>query len=125
VPRQLTDHGLEERATIGDDAVRKIVTEYTREAGVRTMDRLIAKTARKLAKAYLDEAWDGAHTVDAERVRVLLGVPPYRDEATDKQPQIGLAHGLAWTSVGGVTLDIEVVSVPGKGKVTLTGSSAR
>jgi ATP-dependent Lon protease len=121
VPRQLTDHGLEERATIGDDAVRKIVTEYTREAGVRTMDRLIAKTARKLAKAYLDEAWDGAHTVDAERVRVLLGVPPYRDEATDKQPQIGLAHGLAWTSVGGVTLDIEVVSVPGKGKVTLTG----
>ncbi len=121
VPRQLADHGLEERATIGDDAVRKIVTEYTREAGVRTMDRLIAKTARKLAKAYLDEAWDGEHTVDAERVRTLLGVPPYRDEATDKQPQIGLAHGLAWTSVGGVTLDIEVVSVPGKGKVTLTG----
>ena len=121
VPRQLTDHGLEGRASIGDDAVRKIVTEYTREAGVRTMDRLIAKTARKLAKAYLDEAWEGEHAVDAERVRTLLGVPPYRDEAAEKEPQIGLTHGLAWTSVGGVTLDIEVVSVPGKGKVTLTG----
>jgi ATP-dependent Lon protease len=121
VPRQLTDHGLDERLTIGDDAVRRIVTEYTREAGVRTMDRLIAKVARKMAKAYLDEAWEGTTQVDAQRVRTLLGVPPYRDEAAEKQAQIGLTHGLAWTSVGGVTLDIEVVSVPGKGKVTLTG----
>jgi ATP-dependent Lon protease len=105
---------------IGDDAVRRIVTEYTREAGVRNMDRLIAKVARKSAKAYLDEPWED-DTVDADRVRELLGVPPYRDEAAEKQPQVGLTHGLAWTSVGGVTLDIEVVAVPGKGKLALTG----
>ncbi len=121
IPRQVADHGLEDRVSISDDAIRRIVTEYTREAGVRTMDRLIAKVARKTAKAYLEEPWEHARRVDAERVRELLGVPPYREEAAEKEPQIGLTHGLAWTSVGGVTLDIEVVSVPGKGKVTLTG----
>ncbi len=121
VPRQLIDHGLEDRVKIDDEAVRRIVTEYTREAGVRTMDRLIAKVARKMAKVYLDEPWEDARTVDSDRARELLGVPPYRDEAAEKQPQVGLTHGLAWTSVGGVTLDIEVVAVPGKGKVTLTG----
>ena len=61
------------------------------------------------------------YTLDENGVRELLGVPPYRDEKAEKEPQIGLTHGLAWTSVGGTTLDIEAVAVPGKGKVTLTG----
>jgi ATP-dependent Lon protease len=121
VPRQLKDHGLEERLEVTDSAIKRIVTEYTREAGVRNLDRLIAKAARKMAKAYLEEPWEEKKVIDDVKVRELLGVPPFRDEKAEKEPQVGLSHGLAWTSVGGVTLDIEAVVMPGKGNVTLTG----
>jgi len=121
VPRQLKDHGLEGRIEFTDGAIKRIITEYTREAGVRNLDRHIAKAARKMAKAYLTEPWEGTQVVDEVKVRELLGVPPYRDEKAEKEPQVGLSHGLAWTSVGGVTLDIEAVVMPGKGNVTLTG----
>jgi len=121
IPRQIKDHGLEGKLEISDGAVRRIVTEYTREAGVRNMDRLIAKATRKAAREYLTDTWEGTRVVGDEQVRGLLGVPPFRDEQAEKQPQVGLSHGLAWTSVGGVTLDIEAVAVPGKGNVTLTG----
>ena len=121
VPKQLSDHGLTGKLSIKEDAVRRIVTEYTREAGVRNLDRLIAKVARKSAKDYLDTSWDEERPVDSGRARDLLGVPPFRDTQADKEPQVGVTHGLAWTPVGGVTLDIEAVSVPGKGKVNLTG----
>ena len=121
IPKQLSDHGLSGKLSIGEDAVRRIVTEYTREAGVRNLDRLIAKVARKSAKDYLDASWPEERPVDSGRARDLLGVPPFRDTQADKEPQVGVTHGLAWTPVGGVTLDIEVVSVPGKGKVVLTG----
>src|SRR5690606_26110348 len=70
---------------------------------------------------FLDEPWEEKRHIGEAEVRELLGVPPYRDEQAEKEPQVGLAHGLAWTSVGGVTLDIEAVAVPGKGNVTLTG----
>jgi ATP-dependent Lon protease len=121
VPQQLRDHGLEGKLEIDDEAVRRIITKYTREAGVRNMDRMIAKAARKTAKEFLSEPWTEVRTVDAEGIRELLGVPPFRDDKAENQPQIGLTHGLAWTSVGGVTLDVEAVSVPGKGKLSLTG----
>jgi ATP-dependent Lon protease len=120
-PRQIKEHGLEGKLTITDEAVKRIVMEYTREAGVRNMDRLLAKLARKSAKDYLDKSWNKSKVIDREEARKLLGVPPFRNEQAEKEPQIGLTHGLAWTPVGGVTLDIEVVSVPGKGKVNLTG----
>ncbi|MDZ7800694.1 MAG: endopeptidase La [Trueperaceae bacterium] len=121
IPRQLRDHGLAERVDIEDAALRRVVTEYTREAGVRNMDRLIAKLARKSAKTYLTDAWKGRRDLDEQAVRELLGVPPYRDDQAEQSAQVGLSHGLAWTSVGGVTLDIEAVAVPGTGKVALTG----
>ncbi|MEJ2356460.1 MAG: endopeptidase La [Deinococcales bacterium] len=121
IPRQIRDHGMQGKLEITDGAVRRIVTEYTREAGVRNMDRLIAKATRKAAREYLTDAWEDTRIVDEDEVRDLLGVPPFRDEQAEKQPQVGLSHGLAWTSVGGVTLDIEAVAVPGKGNVTLTG----
>ncbi|MEJ2666816.1 MAG: endopeptidase La [Deinococcales bacterium] len=121
IPQQIKDHGLDGKLEIGDDAVRRIVLEYTREAGVRNMDRLIAKATRKAAREFLTEEWDEVRLLDGERVREYLGVPPFRDEQAEKQPQLGLAHGLAWTSVGGVTLDIEAIAVPGKGNVALTG----
>lgn len=121
VPRQIKEHGLESKLELTDDAISKMVTEYTREAGVRNLDRTIAKVARKSAKNYMDEAWKDVRTVDEDKVRELLGVPPFRDDKADKEPQVGLTHGLAWTSVGGVTLDIEAIAVDGKGKVNLTG----
>lgn len=120
-PRQLKDHGMQERLSITDEAVQRIVKEYTREAGVRTLDKLIAKVARKSAKQYLDEAWEKERVIGKDETRDLLGVPPFRDNKADKEPQVGLTHGLAYTPVGGVTLDIEVVAIPGKGKISLTG----
>ncbi len=121
LPRQLKDHGLQDKLEVSDEALRKVITEYTREAGVRNLDRTIAKLARKSAKEYLDTPWEGVRTLDERAIRSLLGVPPFRDDKADKEPQVGLSHGLAWTSIGGVTLDIEAVAVPGKGKLSLTG----
>ncbi len=121
VPRQLKDHGMDGKLRFTEDALRRIVTEYTREAGVRNLDRLIAKATRKSAKDYLDSSWKSERVLEPDDIRKLLGVPPFRDDKAEKEPQVGLTHGLAWTSVGGVTLDIEAVSVPGKGKVNLTG----
>ena len=121
LPRQLKDHGLQDKLKVSDEALRKIITEYTREAGVRNLDRTIAKLARKSAKEYLDTPWEGVRTLDEHAIRNLLGVPPFRDDKAEKEPQVGLSHGLAWTSIGGVTLDIEAVAVPGKGKLSLTG----
>ncbi len=121
VPRQLKAHGLDGKLRLTEGAVRRTITEYTREAGVRNLDRTLAKLARKSAKEYLDTPWENERTLDEGSVRGLLGVPPFRDDRADREPQIGVAHGLAYTSVGGVTLDIEALSTPGKGKVTLTG----
>jgi len=121
VPRQLKAHGLDGKLRVTDEAIRRVITEYTREAGVRNLDRTIAKLARKSAKEFLDASWDEERVLDEGEVRRLLGVPPFRDDRAEKEPQVGLAHGLAYTSVGGVTLDIEAISIPGKGKVTLTG----
>lgn len=121
VPRQIRDHGLEGHLDFDQGALERIVTEYTLEAGVRNLDRQIAKAIRKSARAFLGEPWPDLRTLTHDSVRELLGVPPYRDDKAEKDPQVGVSHGLAWTSVGGVTLDIEAVALPGKGKVTLTG----
>ncbi|MDZ7703831.1 MAG: endopeptidase La [Trueperaceae bacterium] len=121
IPRQVKEHGLDGKIAITDEALRKVITEYTREAGVRNLDRTIAKVARKSAKEYLDEPWKDVRTVDEKAVRELLGVPPFRDEKLEREPQIGLTHGLAYTPYGGVTLDIEAISIPGKGSINLTG----
>src|SRR5690554_5452315 len=121
VPRQIRDHGMEGRLDFSRDALERVVTEYTREAGVRNLDRQIAKAIRKSAREYLDTPWKELRWLEPDNVRELLGVPPFRDDKAESDAQVGLTHGLAWTSVGGVTLDIEAVSLPGKGKVTLTG----
>ena len=121
VPRQIRDHGMAGRVEFSRDALERIITEYTREAGVRNLDRQISKAIRKSAREYLDTPWEGVRKLEPDNIRVLLGVPPYRDEKAESESQVGLSHGLAWTSVGGVTLDIEAVAVPGKGKVALTG----
>jgi len=121
LPNQLKSHGLESKLELDETALRRLITQYTREAGVRNMDRTIAKVARKSAKEYLDDAWEDVRSLNETSLRELLGVPPFRDDSAEKEPQVGLTHGLAYTSVGGVTLDIEAVSMDGKGNVSLTG----
>jgi ATP-dependent Lon protease len=121
VPRQVRDHGLMNHLGFTDGALRRIVTEYTSEAGVRNLDREISKAIRKSAREFLDTPWTEERVLDDKAIRSLLGVPPFRDDQAEREPQLGLTHGLAWTSVGGVTLDIEAVSLPGEGKLTLTG----
>ncbi|MEZ4607780.1 MAG: endopeptidase La [Deinococcales bacterium] len=121
IPKQLEDHGLAGKLSFNDAAIRKIITEYTREAGVRNLDRNIAKVARKSAKDFLDSPWRNVRDIDELKAHELLGVAPFRDSQAEKEAQIGLTHGLAWTSIGGVTLDIEAIAVEGKGKVNLTG----
>ncbi|HVZ76631.1 MAG TPA: S16 family serine protease, partial [Gemmatimonadaceae bacterium] len=101
-----------------------ILRDYTREAGVRDLERRIARVARKLARrrAELGAAAPGADTVRASDLRELLGVAPYAESPLALEPKVGVATGLAYTSVGGDVLEIEVSVVPGRGKLQLTGT---
>ena len=121
-PFQVKEAGLEGRLEITDRAIERIVQEYTREAGVRNLDRELSKVARKAAKDYLEKPWEGVRVVDAEDLEAYLGVPKYRPDRAEKEPQVGAAQGLAWTPYGGTLLTIEAVAVPGTGKVNLTGN---
>lgn len=121
LPKQLKDHGLEEESLqLSEPAIKKIISSYTREAGVRNLERYIANICRKAAKRIVEE--------DLETVRVnignlsnYLGGIKYRFDTIEENDQIGVANGLAWTAVGGETLSIEVNTMKGKGKIQLTG----
>ena len=121
VKRQLEDHGLKDgELSISDDAIRMMVQRYTREAGVRNLEREIAKVARKAVTAIVSgDAVSAA--VTAENLDDYLGVPKFRHGEIEAENQIGVTTGLAWTEVGGELLQIEAVRVPGKGKVSATG----
>ncbi|WP_038057607.1 endopeptidase La [Thermus amyloliquefaciens] len=121
-PFQVKEAGLEGRLEITDRAIERIIQEYTREAGVRNLDRELSKVARKAAKDYLESPWEGVRVVDAQDLEAYLGVPKYRPDRAEKAPQLGAAQGLAWTPYGGALLTIEAVAVPGTGKVNLTGN---
>lgn len=121
VPKQMKEHGLEEdQLTIDEDSLMKIVREYTREAGVRRLEQQIATICRKAAKQIVAGE---AERIDitTDKLKDLLGPEKYRFGLAEDQDQIGAVTGLAWTEVGGDTLVIEVMIVPGKGKLTLTG----
>ena len=122
VPRQLSAHGLEGRLEITDAALTKVAEEYTQEAGVRNLDRQISKLARKAARELLEHPWEGVKTVDAGDVGHYLGIPVHRPDRMEKEPQVGVAQGLAWTSVGGTMLVVEALATPGSGKISMTGS---
>ena len=121
-PFQVKEAGLEGRLEITDQAIDRIIHEYTREAGVRNLDRELSKVARKAAKAYLEAPWEGVRVVDAGDLEEYLGVPRYRPDKAEKEPQIGTAQGLAWTPYGGTLLTIEAVAIPGTGKIHRTGN---
>lgn len=122
IPRQRDEHGLEpEHIEITDEAVRRVITEYTREAGVRTLERQIGTIARKIAAKV---ATNAAHTarVDAADVPTYLGPVRFRGETAFRTSRAGVATGLAWTETGGDVLFIEAVLMPGgNGQLTLTG----
>jgi ATP-dependent Lon protease len=119
--KQLDDHGLKDgELTIADDAVRSIIRLYTREAGVRNLEREIAKIARKTVTAIVSGK-ETSVMVTPDNIEDYLGVIRFRFGEMEDNDQIGVSTGLAWTEVGGELLNIEAVKVPGKGKVSATG----
>ncbi len=121
VPRQREEHGLtEEHIEIENDAVRTLINEYTREAGVRNLDRELASICRKVARKVV-EGQQGKIVISPESVSELLGPVRYFRELSERAGRSGVATGLAWTQVGGEILFVESSIMPGKGKVTITG----
>ncbi len=124
VPKQLRAHGLGgrgRRVTFTREALQGIVELYTREAGVRNLEREIARVCRKLARGLVEKEWSGRYEVTEERLPELLGVPRYRRPEAREEAEIGVATGLAWTRAGGELLTPEAAVVPGKGKLIVTG----
>ncbi|HEX4984556.1 MAG TPA: endopeptidase La [Burkholderiales bacterium] len=121
VGRQLDANGLKpEQATLTDEAVRAIIAQYTREAGVRNLERELGAVLRSVAMK-VAEGGAGAVTVDAGDLHVILGAPRFESEVAQRVATPGVATGLAWTPVGGDILFIEASRVPGSGKLILTG----
>jgi len=121
-PKVARRAGVADKVRVSDEAIARIIEEYTEEAGVRNLERELAKVARRMAKAYLEAPWEGVREVVAKDLEQLLGVPRYRRDRREKAPLVGAAQGLAWTPVGGALLVVEVLAVPGKGRLSLTGS---
>ena len=122
VPKQIKANGLKEgELLVNDTALRDIVRYYTREAGVRSLDREIAKICRKVVKNLLLKPTDRKQVVNAKNLDKYLGVRRYDYGMAEQQNQVGQVTGLAWTEVGGELLTIEAVKLPGKGKMIQTG----
>ncbi|KJZ09727.1 MULTISPECIES: endopeptidase La [Halomonas] len=127
VPKQLAANGFkEDELSFGEDALLELIRYYTREAGVRELERQIAKVSRKVLRERLEkegkEGALGSQTLAAEDIEAYAGVRRYSYGLADQQDQVGRVTGLAWTSVGGELLNIESVVTPGKGRLNKTGS---
>src|SRR5512145_1079337 len=122
IPKQLKSHGLEgKNVSFGEDALTELVRRYTREAGVRNMEREMSTILRKVARKVVTEGREYGVTITAANLSEYLGIPRYRATQKEEHAEIGLATGLAWTEVGGEILPIEVTLMPGKGALRLTG----
>jgi ATP-dependent Lon protease len=122
LPKQLKNNGVKrEELTVTEDALRDIVRYYTREAGVRALERDLSKICRKVVKALVMKARKNKIIVNAKNLDKYLGVRRYSFGIAEKENQVGQVTGLAWTEVGGELLTIEAVAVPGKGKTMTTG----
>lgn len=121
IPRQLQEHGITEKhVRITESGLHTIVSHYTREAGVRSLDREIANVMRKVAKK-VAEGSTACYSITPANVHKFLGVPKYLPEAEQEKDEIGVSTGLAWTESGGDVLYIEATVMKGKGQLTLTG----
>ena len=122
LPKQLELHNLcKSNLKIGKTIIKKIITEYTRETGVRQLERNIAKICRKTVKLRLE---DNSENVNITNINLkdFLGAPKYKKETGNKKDMVGCVTGLAWTSVGGTALNIEVAVMEGGGKISITGN---
>ena len=123
LPKQLKQHGMKRtQVRVSDDAIREIIAGYTRESGVRNLERQLAALCRKCAMRFVSAEPPKRITVTGGNLEAFLGVRKYLPEANTVGDQIGLVTGLAWTAVGGTTLEVEVNVVPGTGKLELTGN---
>ena len=121
IPKQLEENGIpRQMLKITDGALKKIINHYTREAGVRHLERNIGKLCRKTARIYLEENRMEVR-VTGRNLEEFLGKPKYHFLMANKKDEIGVARGLAWTQAGGDTLEIEVNVLPGKGEIIMTG----
>ncbi len=122
LPKQLKIHGLKEpNLNISDKAFMKLIRGYTREAGVRNIEREITSICRKVVKKVVSKDKSHAEKVDEKNIEKYLGIPRYRRKEIDKKDEVGVAIGMAWTEFGGELLTFEVTKVHGKGNFTLTG----
>jgi ATP-dependent Lon protease len=131
VPKQIAEAGLSERdLSLGRPALRKIISEYTREAGLRELERQIAQLARKMARRLVEggqttargrKVSPGRAAVSAEDLAKLLGPPKFIPDERQRVDEVGIANGLAWTQAGGEVLHVEAQMMPGKGNLILTG----
>ena len=122
LPKQMKRHGLKKsQLRLTDSAIREMIACYTRESGVRLLERDIAALCRKAAMELVSEEREKL-TVSAGDLKRLLGVPKYHPERQALEERVGVVNGLAWTSAGGELLEVEVNAVPGTGKVELTGN---
>ncbi|MGH2340009.1 endopeptidase La [Segnochrobactraceae bacterium EtOH-i3] len=124
IPKAVLDHGLQPKEfSIEDDALRLVIQRYTREAGVRNLERELNNLARKAVKEIVISKGEVKSVlVTPDKVEAYLGVPRFRHSEADLDDQVGVVTGLAWTEVGGELLTIEAVMMPGKGKMTVTGN---
>ena len=122
LPKQLKAHGLK-TANIGisDKAFRKLIREYTREAGVRNLEREITSVCRKVVKKVVDKGKTYRESVSPRNLEKFLGIPRFRRSEIERKNEVGVALGMAWTEFGGEILSFEVTKVHGKGNFTLTG----
>lgn len=122
IPKQIRLHGLDGMGIeFSTRAVNAIIHEYTREAGVRNMEKEISSICRKLVKGIVSGKGPVRPLISPRTIHALLGVPRYRRPLRERKDHVGVVNGLAWTEVGGVLLKVEATAVPGKGKLMLTG----
>ncbi|WP_339222500.1 endopeptidase La [Paenibacillus sp. FSL W7-1332] len=121
LPKQKSEHGLTpEQLILDEEALMKVIREYTRESGVRNLEQQVAALCRKAAKQIVTNQSESIE-IKADDIKEYLGIPKFRYGMAELEDQVGTVTGLAWTEVGGETLTIEVTVVPGTGKLTLTG----
>ncbi len=121
LPKQKKKHGLlKTKLSISDKMLRAVIAGYTREAGVRKLEQQLAKLCRKAARHIADGG--KRLTVTDRNLEELLGTAPYKDDEVSRKDEVGIVNGLAWTSVGGEMLEVEVAVVPGTGKIEVTGN---
>jgi ATP-dependent Lon protease len=122
VAKQKEANGLKNKPVVMDDeAIVEIIRRYTREAGVRSLEREIASVFRKVARKMVHDGTSAEMRIDSAAIGEFLGVPKFRPRSKEGEAEVGIATGLAWTEVGGELLTTEVTLMPGKGELTLTG----